>query len=714
MRLSLKARLTLYFVAAIVVSTAFSVGVSGYVQREKLLESSEEEAATLAISLGKAVESTEARLDQHLLGAARTLASTDAGGTLTNADLTAFARSVNVDEVYLSNQDVVFTEASLPSAIGFDLGKIAPIYKDVAAGKLPLITDPLKLRAEDGRIAKFAAVPRTKSPGIAEVAVTGDTLVQLMRDVMNSQKEVLRIQMAGADGIYLIDSRADGGEVLTGKATTDPRITAVLASQKEYTELHADHLVTYVPVFRFVLDNQQRSTAYVLRMETSLASIDSALLAGVVRTALGSLVLTALMGALVYWLTARSLRPVTDLVAVARQASGGDLRVQAASSTTPELHLLGEALNNLIGGLRESMTNVVATTGALRTAGGNMTEAVDAASVQMQALDQAASQVAAGSQDTINDALASMENFQAAVEQLAEAANSQATHVHRSSEAIESLIEATATVSITAEKVSEAAVTLTDRAQQGGQVIRRSIAEMETIRTAVGDATTQVSQLGVVTGQIGEITRVITDLAAQTNLLALNAAIEAARAGEQGRGFAVVAEEVRRLAERSALSSREIVALVETIRTSAEDVSRRMQAATVRVADGAEQAQAAGIALDEILGTVSATIADLTEMGGAVSAIQVSTHAVADVVEQLAAITEENTASTEELAAGSNQVAAAMNDVAEISATNSAVADELLQSSRAMAGSVQGIANAAGVLAESREKLEAFVARFRV
>jgi hypothetical protein len=114
---------------------------------------------------------------------------------------------------------------------------------------------------------------------------------------------------------------------------------------------------------------------------------------------------------------------------------------------------------------------------------------------------------------------------------------------------------------------SDSAAQVAANAYEGQKVVSQAVREMQKVAEIVRNSAVIVGNLGTKSEKISDIVNVINDIADQTNLLALNAAIEAARAGEQGRGFAVVADEVRRLADRTVDSTKQIRSMVGEIRS---------------------------------------------------------------------------------------------------------------------------------------------------
>jgi methyl-accepting chemotaxis protein len=114
---------------------------------------------------------------------------------------------------------------------------------------------------------------------------------------------------------------------------------------------------------------------------------------------------------------------------------------------------------------------------------------------------------------------------------------------------------------------------------------------MQEINTKVNDTARKILSLGEKSQSIGNITKLIDDIADQTNLLALNAAIEAARAGEVGRGFAVVAQEVRKLAERSSESTEEIRQVINEIQGETNSTIMSIEGSTKWVKKGLEMVE---------------------------------------------------------------------------------------------------------------------------
>ncbi|MGE5704217.1 MAG: methyl-accepting chemotaxis protein, partial [Clostridia bacterium] len=330
----------------------------------------------------------------------------------------------------------------------------------------------------------------------------------------------------------------------------------------------------------------------------------------------------------------------------------GDLTRTIAVTSNDELGDLAHAFNRMSASLRELIRQV-----------GTSAEVVKASAAELTA--------------SIEHNGKASEQIAQSIQEVAADAGKQVVYIKGNSASLDAMSQGLSSIAKGSGDVSGFANQTAQIAQAGTQRIELAIRQMDSINKTVEGLADHIYELGKDSKEIEKIVEAITTIAAQTNLLALNAAIEAARAGEHGRGFAVVAGEVRKLAEQSGESSRQIIELIVNVQAQIHHAVKAMKQSAQEVQEGITFVNQVGESFVDIKDAVDEVARQIIAVSDTSREVASGAEAVASSFAQMIAVTEHSASGTQAASAASEEQLASVEEITASADSLARMSEEL-------------------------------------
>ncbi len=260
----------------------------------------------------------------------------------------------------------------------------------------------------------------------------------------------------------------------------------------------------------------------------------------------------------------------------------------------------------------------------------------------------------------VGEVQSSSAELQTTANQQVVGAMEQATAMSEISTTITELLASSRQITDSAQRVSDVAEQTAIAGHAGRSTVSSAQKSMAEIRHQVDVIVNHMLELGDKSQRIGAVLDIVSELAEQTNILAINSTIEAAGAGESGKRFAVVADEIRKLADRVAESTKEIRNLIEVVRSAVHTTVIATEIGSKAVDTGTAQFAGVALSFEQIVDLVTTTTEAARE-------IELSTKQQTSAVEQVNFAVTNVTQTTRESEASSSQTLQTASQLTELS-----------------------------------------------
>lgn len=351
------------------------------------------------------------------------------------------------------------------------------------------------------------------------------------------------------------------------------------------------------------------------------------------------LLVCIIISAAVTVIVTRSIkRPIAKTLKLASSMADGDLTSRIDYKSNDEIGELIKSLNETASSLQSVIREVLNSSGSVTSASQQLSAAMEESNASMQEIANGVGHIAENN-----------ESNTAAIEQI--------------SATISDISDKAITTAESSKLAVETGKEVKASAEQGGKLVLNVSDSIDAVRTASGEVSNIMIELGKSAHEINQAVELITGISEQTNLLSLNAAIEAARAGEQGRGFAVVADEVRALAEQSKDATKRIEHMVKVIQTNCTKAREKTANSDKLISNSYNAASETSNYILNIIEKVNAIVVQISEIADTAVQQSLMTKEISSSIDSMAENIESQASSSEQISAITQQQASSIEEV---------------------------------------------------